>query len=140
MKSLILLILFGVATCVGQENKFAVTGASGTIGIGAVTLLKGVMVYVPDEKSQVWNMGKEYLTVVIVKLYDAYAKECYADSTTQTYNIYIRNGHKYYALPSSEDVDLGIDVDYRGQEQVWEHKQPTFSGFIEFLRSKIKTN
>ena len=64
---------------------------------------------------------------VIIRMYDEYAIECYNDSTYQAVVIQHR-----------------VDNDYTPFGSVWEeldyeytHRQPTFNGFIEYLRNRL---
>jgi len=78
----------------------------------------------------------------IISLYDEYAKECYNDSTL----IITRDGL---------DINIPTIIDSLGRKTIdmsqsfnipaiyivkkeWVHKEPTLSGFIEFIKKKVK--
>jgi len=69
----------------------------------------------------------EILTIAyILELYDEYADSCYADSTQKSGWVFVE----------MEKCGNGIIGGYDEYQTWYEHKQPTFEGFIEFLRSK----
>jgi hypothetical protein len=55
-----------------------------------------------------------------VSLWEEYRRECYADSTLKIFN---------------KDITWQ-GLDYRGQIKKWIHKQPTFTGFMDFIKSR----
>ena len=63
----------------------------------------------------------------ILPLYDEYEKECYADSSL----------HKEYHWYTSKGY--GDPVGYGVKNSYWGHREPTFQGFIKFLRKKANS-
>jgi len=87
----------------------------------------------------------------LIELYEEYETECFNDSTEQCFNYY-RTYHLFgSALDSLEfenyktpcgnfDYDLGIDASYRGTHEEWVHVQPSFIGFMQYLKKKRNKN
>src|SRR5574340_1760339 len=70
-----------------------------------------------------------------IENWELYSKECYADSTEKTFNLFVTwRGDSLYSTPSKYDFDLGMEPNYRGQIKKWIHKDATPLGFIEFLK------
>ena len=78
------------------------------------------------------NSQLEKTLLGIVLMYDQYEKECYADSSLHSYNLFEVGGAKWYGSPNM--IDPGFNAGWKGLVDVWEHREPTFRGFIEWLR------
>jgi len=82
-----------------------------------------------------WDWEKEYFVLAILLLYDEYEQECYADST-----FVISDGgyeHKFVAVNDTLDLTRTMSIPaIHIVKRRWEHRQPTFQGFIEFIRRK----
>ncbi len=100
-------------------------------------------VFVPDSLyfGKRIDGAEDYFTFAFLLLYDQYDKECYADSSLDCFQEYwliqSDNYEETYRVPcSSLDFDLGINSNYKGQVEMWTHREPTFKGFIKYLRTK----
>lgn len=69
--------------------------------------------------------------------WDQYSKECYADSTQKTYNVYNYCGEELFTPISKWDIDLGINQAYRGTRKIWKHREPSFPDFMVWLKKKV---
>lgn len=71
-----------------------------------------------------------------------YSDECWADSTNQTFHVYSYGGNEYTSLCPREYgepcIDPGINPGFRGHRTIYTHREPTFTGFREFLERKVK--
>ena len=85
--------------------------------------------------------------VDFVKLYEEYETECFNDSTEQCFNHY-RDFHLIGSALDSlvfedrktpcgkYDYDLGSDDGWMGTHKEWVHVQPSFIGFMRYLKKK----
>ena len=71
----------------------------------------------------------------LFKLLTKYQTECYNDSTEVTYDWFEFDGKRYSWTPT---IDPGINPNYIGTWAIWEHRQPTFTGFIQWLKERSK--
>ena len=86
-----------------------------------------------DRKEIVNKVQPIYVHVAIdTMLMNAYLRDCYADSTEATYDWYEHNGVKYRTGIS---FDPGFTMGYIGRWSVYNHKQPTFEGYVEWLNN-----
>jgi len=65
-----------------------------------------------------------------IEQYDKYAKECYADSSLVATHLPIV-GNCYWFSPGE-----GRCINLKHYEENWKRKQPTFEGFIEWLKKQ----
>ncbi len=63
-----------------------------------------------------------------------YQEACYNDSSLQCFNIYMYGKGITYVPCAESDMDLGFNPAFRGTTELWIHSQPTFEGFIEFIK------
>ena len=63
----------------------------------------------------------------LLDAYKFYSDECWADSTE-------KEGWVTHATP----VGMGMYSCYQTYEEWWSHREPTFTGFMEFLKRKVK--
>ncbi len=105
-----------------------------------------------------WPKGVEYPATIsyrpelwsqniskLLELYEEYETRCFNDSTKQCFNYY-SNFHltgsaldslvfENYKTPCTKyDYDLGISMNYRGTHEEWIHVQPSFIGFMQYLK------
>lgn len=81
------------------------------------------------------DYSKEYFVISFVKLYDEYKQECEADSTE------IEVGGYWDVVKTEKVNDYGVYSGYDvfvPRHKVWKHREPTFDGFMEFLKGKTK--
>jgi hypothetical protein len=64
-----------------------------------------------------------------------YEEECYNDSTEAAYDYYKWGNDTTIQSPS---IDPGHIMGYIGRKNIYIHKQPTFAGFIIWLKTKYK--
>ena len=114
MKVLILVMVLGFMPVWGQEIKQSENDK--ILHDDCVRIFSGGKIDSVDKR--------EYLVVGLAYLYGLYEKECYADSSI----------HKEYEAWMSMGYDQVVGVGL--YEEIWIHKEPTFQGFIEFLRRK----
>jgi hypothetical protein len=83
---------------------------------------------------------KEARTTIIILdvLFYSYKKDCYNDSTKQCVNVYLIESGEYYTPCSKHDFDLGFNSNYKETKEIWTHKQPSFEGFMEYIKTFIK--
>ena len=80
--------------------------------------------------------------VELIELYEEYETQCFNDSTELCFNYYFRIYHLIgdslsYKIPCTKnDMDLEIDVSYTGTGEEWVHVQPSFIGFMQYLKKK----
>jgi len=80
--------------------------------------------------------------VAYVQLYEQYETQCFNDSTKQCFNYYgtfyfrgdLMPSGKYKTPCTKSDMDLGIDMNYTGTGEEWVHIQPSFIGFMQYLK------
>jgi hypothetical protein len=72
------------------------------------------------DTSGVVRVSREYFVVAFLKFYDQYAKECYNDSTLCDRHTEGFNFERIWKLP----------------RYYTRHRQPSFEGFIEWLRKQ----
>ena len=75
--------------------------------------------------SNTWNEPSVLIMQRFIYLYKVYEKECYADSTEE-----------FQPLKCSDGLYEWYDS-VRGN-YYWSHKEPTFQGFINFLKRKAE--
>ena len=112
----------------------------------AVVLIAMLCFFLPNVKAQQPNYKDEVIhgsqlektLLGIVLMYDQYKRDCYADSSEHTFNMYIYNywskPDTSYSIPSKYEIDPGVNMNFRGTVKRWVHKETTFEGFIEWLR------
>ena len=71
------------------------------------------------------NYNHEYLVIALLGIYKAYEKECYNDSSLHKEYI------SYVSYNDGKPVGVGEPI-----RTYYIHREPTFKGFIEFLRKK----
>jgi len=88
--------------------------------------------------------------VNFLELYEEYETQCFNDSTEQCFNYYkdyylfgsaldsLGVGEKYKTPCSKNNFDLGISINYLGTGKEWVHVQPSFLGFIKYLKDKMR--
>lgn len=89
--------------------------------------------------------------VEFLELFEEYETQCFNDSTKQCFNYYqttyylpgsalysLGVGEDYKVPCSKHDYDLGIDMNYKGTHKEWVHVQPSFIGFIKFLKERMR--
>ena len=78
----------------------------------------------------------------LLDAYKFYEAECWADSTKQTFHVYSSGRNEYTSLCPREYgetcIDPGISPRFRGHRTIYTHREPTFTGFMEFLKRKVK--
>ena len=105
-------------------------------GQDALSTMPGSMFpedYQHDDNYYNVNLG-DMIIISLLDYYGEYETECYNDSTLQ--EVIIENNFIYYHCGV-----LGCAVDHGSPfktESRWIHKQPTFQGFIEYLRKKLE--
>jgi len=72
--------------------------------------------------------------IAVTELLD-YQKECYNDSTSIYYDWYNWDGELY---KRSQSIDPGMLAGYVGSWKIYEHKDPSFEGFIEYMKRQMK--
>ncbi|MFA5772920.1 MAG: hypothetical protein WC974_09345 [Thermoplasmata archaeon] len=72
----------------------------------------------------------------LINLLTNYQDECYADSTEECFNVYVYDGKEAFQHCSNHDIDLGFNPAYKETRNIWTHKEPTFIGFIEWLKKE----
>ena len=78
------------------------------------------------------GMDRAYLETTL-RFYAAYERECWNDSTA-IYHYEGGVGHRCLVLNCPQEWDTPpVKVFSR-----WEHTEPTFEGFIDFLRRRVK--
>ena len=83
-----------------------------------------------------------YYLNTLIELYEEYETQCFNDSTELCFNYYFRIYHLIgdslsYKIPCTKnDMDLEIDVSYTGTGEEWVHVQPSFIGFMQYLKKK----
>ena len=120
MKTIIVILLLSMMLiCLGQEKE----------------LLEVQDVYV--ETTQGWIRFDSTIQVIMVQyflqLYDEYEQECYKDSTQTEHHI--TDGTPCYGTSRNWD-DFTCITPGHYDEMTWVHKEPTFQGFMEFIRKK----
>ena len=80
------------------------------------------------------QLAKTIISAVIVDLWDEYAKACYADSHKICMSVY-REWPTGQLLESECSNSIMLLAPIRDYDK-WIHEQPTFAGFIEWLRKK----
>jgi len=73
-----------------------------------------------DKKTQLWSCD----TPIFIGDFIEYEKECYADSTY------------YSGAIDCPDGIVGCGVLHWGN--YWTHKEPTFKGFVEYIKRRLK--
>lgn len=81
--------------------------------------------------SSVYYNNLNFLTSILLK----YRQECYNDSTKATYDFYKYGNDTVMRMPS---CDPGFHQGYIGRKSIYEHKQPTFADFIDWLERRNK--
>ena len=66
--------------------------------------------------------------IFLIQQYEEYEKECYADSS-------IWRGYKFV---STGKTTMGMSIGYDEYIIEWVHREPTFQGFMKFLKGKVK--
>ena len=74
--------------------------------------------------------GTEYFTIMLVGAWDLYAKEYYADSTYEGW------GQWYSSMRLTWWAPMDSTATWIKPVQRFSHREPTFQGFIEFLRRR----
>lgn len=69
----------------------------------------------------------------ILFLLELYERECYKDSTESRYDFFKYEGKLFKQEPS---IDPGFYPNYSHTGYVWEHREPTFIGFIKWLKAR----
>lgn len=87
---------------------------------------------IPDEDI-VFLVTKDNFGAYLLKTLKEYQEYCYNDSTRATYDFYDFNGD---TIMTYHEIDPGFYPGYIGRKTIWEHKQPTFHGFIKWLEEK----
>ena len=75
----------------------------------------------------------------LVELLTDYEQECYADSSLECflkYKSYFSNKVLYTPCTNINMFDPGFDPNYIGKVEIWTHREPTFKGFIKYLKEK----
>ena len=76
--------------------------------------------------------GETTLTIEgMLRLWDQYRAECFADST-HTMTL----GDEHIKVYGRGLAPNGHTTVWRDEIWTWEHRQPTFEGFLEFIRGK----
>lgn len=151
MKSLILVLMLGLSLAGAQEkpttdrilipdsiaNKYMIGGirfVETTWKTDTLWFLGRPILFNFDACNPAWAKrepsGKDYLVEGLPKLYSRYEKECYADSTNT--RVHQSNGQTCIV-----DWECIISSHWK---YIWLHRQPTFSGFIEYLRGRNEQN
>ena len=65
-----------------------------------------------------------------------YKALCYADSFKVTYNFYVVDNDTVMLGAPSINIDPGFTPGFLYTKDVWVHKEPTFSEFIEWYLDK----
>jgi hypothetical protein len=76
--------------------------------------------------------------VMLIHFYRQYSQECWNDSTAYKYAIYIQNGKEYRSQLSGDEIDLGINPNYRGIRIIYEHRDSTFPDFMKWIEERMK--
>jgi len=71
----------------------------------------------------------------LFKNFFEYQKDCYNDSIPVIYDFYLYDNDTIKFHPS---IDPGFCPGYLGRWVIYEHKEPTLSDFIEWLKNKKK--
>ena len=128
---IIVLGLMASPRCFGQdtENVYTPPMAGGQFTIEPPALNK----YGFSEKI---NWSKEYIVIALLTLYDQYKEACYNDSTEVTFG-YFRSwdfGGEFKAVyePRSDEISFNLIRTEQGHT----HAEPTFTGFMKFIREK----
>ena len=78
---------------------------------------------------------KQFMEQSVLKYLLKYRQECYNDSTKATYDFYKYGNDTVMRMPS---CDPGFHQGYIGRKSIYEHKQPTFADFIDWLERRNK--
>ena len=76
------------------------------------------------------DWSKEYFVISLLDLYGQYEKECYADSTNQGWGVWLSDMEQNWWMPC-DSTAIWCEPFER-----YSHKEPTFKGFIEFVKTK----
>ena len=79
--------------------------------------------------------GQDNFELKLLKVLEQYEQECYADSTLECFLVYVYDQDTAYQRCSKFNmIDPGINPNYQGSRKIWAHREPTFNGFIKFLK------
>lgn len=77
---------------------------------------------------------KEYFCVMLLTAYELYEKECYNDSTTVYVHKDMIEGFSGNGCTLGTKGGNIVCINLDHYEMKYNHKEPTFQGFIEFMR------
>lgn len=81
-----------------------------------------------------WSFPQKETNInITAALLFEYETECFNDSTEVTYDFYKRGDDTLSAVPN---IDPGFWHGYLGRWSIYEHKEPTFKDFINWLHKK----
>lgn len=110
--------------CFGQQDSVKIIDTDGTIKV------------IPSPTITVESEYTFAARKIIAELFLEYEKECYADSTFVEMHCYKYQGDEYFR--PKDCIDPGFYLGYVGLKSWYEHKEPTFKGFIEFIKKRLK--
>jgi hypothetical protein len=87
-----------------------------------------------EEMTKVLSELNAKWTPSFLALTKAYRNECYADSSLQTFSMYRYDNDTAYRIKSKYDIDPAMNSNYIGEVTKYIHREPTFKGFLEFIK------
>lgn len=121
MKTLITLMVLMtliVSTAVGQERchkKAYLASRDGLCTIGQIVVLEDLL-----------------------ENWDSYKAKCWADSNRHSCDMIYNEGVSYVPRTDSAGFFKIYSAGTTGVEVWWEHREPTFDGFMEYLRKETR--
>jgi hypothetical protein len=147
MKLLIPLIILFTITCLGQSD--SIKDRSYYIA-GDIQSDPQIIINYQGQTTPVDTLyRKNQLLKIFLNEYQQYEAECFADSTEECFAIYVYTSAVFYqnnertvwadtTYGRCGTIDPGINPAYQGERMIYTHREPTFTGFMEFLKNKYK--
>ena len=122
-----------------HQNRLEINCPSKSFGFQPNAVLhinNGITTNPNKEQAKEWlkNTDSEYFCVMLLTAYEMYEQECHADSTYK-----ISGDWKVKAVNDTINY-LAPSLAVWSERKTWTHKEPTFQGFIGFLRRYKEEN
>lgn len=98
---------------------------------------KGLVIIQLDMETDTITVYQNFTAMVMLSLLREYSAECYADSELVKMGLfYTFEGNKFKAIYDPKPYEsIGNLIEVNDE---WIHRDPTFTGFMEFLEAKYK--
>lgn len=97
------------------------------------------LIYRTDSNNNFYYNTKGIKNTILI-LYSDYQQICYADSFIVTYDYYKHGTDTFQREHYPQIIDPAIEFGYIETSETWQHRQPTFEGFMEFLKTTQQLN